>query len=249
MSKHKKPPSNTSDHGYPKSSPIYFCTPPQARSLLSEDRCLLLFVRHGLTDWNMQMRLQGREDVPLNDEGRLQADEIACFLQTALKGKKINGVFTSPLSRAKDTAAFITDRLGFEEPVVTDGLIERNYSYLSGLTLAQRKERFPSPKDYPSDMESVPDAAARMKKVALELCQDGKATSGVTIAVTHGGVINSLFSHLTRGRAGVGKNVAKNCTIGLAASGLFDIIPLAFNLQGDDFIRYINSIKESEQKN
>ena len=247
MSKHNKKLHNASEPHYLRSNPILFCTPAQARTLLSEGRCLLMFVRHGLTDWNMQMRLQGRENVPLNDEGKIQADEIAYVLKTALEGKNVNGVYTSPLSRAKDTAAFIASRFGYDKAEIIDDLIERDYSSLSGLTLAERKERFPSAKDYPADIESSPDAALRMKKVALQLCFDGDATSGVTIAVTHGGVINSLFSHLTRGRAGVGKNVAKNCTISMCASGMFDIIPLAFNLQGEDFINYVNEIKENEK--
>ena len=160
--------------------------------------------------------------------------------------RKINGIYTSPLSRAKDTAAFISTRLGISDTVIDD-LIERDYSSLSGLTMAERRSRFPTPNDYPEDMEIAADAAIRMKKVALDFCMNGKATSGVTIAVTHGGVINALFSYLTRGRAGVGKNVAKNCTISMVASGMFDIIPLAFNLQGEDFINYVNEIKENEK--
>ena len=245
MNKSTKKHNTSASHGM-RSVPLYFCTPAQARTLLSENRSLLIYVRHGLTDWNMQMRLQGRENVPLNNEGKIQADEIAFVLQTALENKKINGIYTSPLSRAKDTAAFISARLGADDVVVNE-LIERDYSSLSGLTMAERRSRFPTPKDYPADMENATDAAIRMKKVALEFCKNGDATSGVTIAVTHGGVINALFSHLTRGRAGVGKNVAKNCTISIVASGLFDIIPLAFNLQGEEFINYVNGIKENEK--
>ncbi len=246
MSKHQKRLNNTSEPHYLRSNPILFCTPAQAGTLISEGRSLLMFVRHGLTDWNMQMRLQGRENIPLNDEGKIQADEIAYILKTALESWKLNGVYTSPLSRAKDTAAFIATRLGYDDSIVVENLIERDYSTLSGLTLAERKKRFPFSKDYPTDMESVADAAVRMKKVALELCFDGKAAQGATIAVTHGGVINSLFSYLTRGRAGVGKNVAKNCSISICASGTSDIIPLAFNLHGEELIRYVNDIRIKE---
>ena len=38
---------------------------------------MLYYVRHGLTDWNAEGRLQGRLDVPLNDEGRRQAARSA----------------------------------------------------------------------------------------------------------------------------------------------------------------------------
>lgn len=242
MNSNKSKHNSGSDCHFLKSAPIYFCTPAQASTLLSEERALLLFVRHGLTDWNMQMRLQGRENVPLNNGGRMQAEELAQLLKDSLLDKwHINGVYSSPLSRAEDTAAYISDSLCIKNMVV-DELIERDYSTLSGLTIHQRREKFPSPKAYPADMESVTAAAMRMKKVALELCKNGSAVSGATIVVTHGGVINSLFSYLTKGRAGVGKNVAKNCSISIVASGMADIIPLAFNLHGEEFTKYINEI-------
>ncbi len=242
MNTNKKQHSHTSSSHFLKSKPLYFCTPKQAKSLLSEGRCLLMFVRHGLTDWNMQMRLQGREDVPLNEDGKQQAKDLASVIANALGSSwYINGIYTSPLSRAKDTSTYIAEKLCVNY-TVTDELIERNYSSLSGLTITQRREKFPSPKDYPCDMESVTVAAQRMKKVALDLCKKGKATSGATLAITHGGVINSLFSYLTKGRSGTGKNVARNCSISIVASGLSDIIPLAFNLCGDEFISYINEI-------
>ena len=231
-----------SDCHFFKSSPIYFCTPSQANALLEEGRALLLFVRHGLTDWNMQMRLQGRENVPLNNGGKMQAEELAQLLKNALLDKwHINGIYSSPLSRAEDTASYISEHLKISSTTVAE-LIERDYSTLSGLTIHQRREKFPSPQCYPADMESVTAAAMRMKKVALDLCKNGNDVSGTTIVVTHGGVINSLFSYLTKGRAGVGKNVAKNCSISIVASCMTDIIPLAFNLHGEDFTNYINEI-------
>ena len=226
-----------------RGNPIYFCTPTQAYTLLTEGRDLLLFVRHGLTDWNTQMRLQGREEVPLNDVGREQARELANLIG---KAGRISDIFTSPLSRAKDTASIISSELRLDEPVVLDTLIERDYSLLSGLTMAERRQRFPTPKDYPADIESTVSAAHRMKKVALKLFMRENKENGITVAVTHGGVINSLFSYLTRGRAGTGKNVAKNCSISAVASGESDIIPLAFNLLCTDFVDYVNSIRENE---
>ncbi len=243
MNNAKNKHSTAPDCHFLRSKPLYFCTPKQANALLSEGRCLLLFVRHGLTDWNMQMRLQGRENVPLNEGGKEQAKELADVLLAALENDwKINGIYTSPLSRAEDTAIYISEKLNVPH-TVTDELIERDYSSLSGLTIHERREKFPSPKDYPADMENVTEAAQRIKKVALQLCENGNAISGATLAVTHGGAINALFSYLTRGRAGVGKNVAKNCSISIVASGMADIIPLAFNLHGDEVINYIKDIK------
>ena len=91
-------------------------------------------VRHGETDWNKQGRLQGQEDIPLNEKGRAQA--LACG--RALEKTRFQGIFTSPLSRARETAEKIAQ---FQAcPVSQDtGLLERDYGALSGLTLPQRE--------------------------------------------------------------------------------------------------------------
>ncbi len=62
--------------------------------------CRLLLVRHGETDWNRQQRFQGQRDIPLNDQGRLQARRAAEFL----KEVPIHCAFSSPLSRSLETA-------------------------------------------------------------------------------------------------------------------------------------------------
>ena len=49
-------------------------------------------VRHGLTDYNIQKIYQGRVDVPLNEEGRKQAEETA----QKFKGIKIDNILVSP---------------------------------------------------------------------------------------------------------------------------------------------------------
>ena len=83
------------------STPLLFCTPAQATALLQEDRKPVFLIRHGLTAWNMQMRLQGRENIPLNEEGRNQAMHCASFLGKALAENKVplQNVYASPLMR------------------------------------------------------------------------------------------------------------------------------------------------------
>ncbi|MBF2034255.1 MAG: histidine phosphatase family protein [Leptolyngbyaceae cyanobacterium T60_A2020_046] len=63
----------------------------------------LLLVRHGETEWNRQSRFQGQIDIPLNENGKRQGQQVAEFL----KDVAIDAAVTSPLSRPKETAEII----------------------------------------------------------------------------------------------------------------------------------------------
>ncbi|BAU14314.1 phosphoglycerate/bisphosphoglycerate mutase [Leptolyngbya sp. NIES-3755] len=63
----------------------------------------LLLVRHGETEWNRQGRFQGQIDVPLNDNGRVQAGQAAEFL----KSVQIDSAVSSSMARPKETAEII----------------------------------------------------------------------------------------------------------------------------------------------
>lgn len=223
-------------------APMFFCTAAQSTALLSEGRKPILLIRHGITDWNREMRLQGREDIPLSDEGRQQAADCAAFLRLGFPkdGGSSIGVYSSPLSRALDTAACIAAALELPPPKVEEGLIEREYGALSGLTPQKRKSLYPTPADYPQNVEGVPDAAKRMKQTMSALREKEEQ---VIIAVTHGGVMNALFSCITGKRAGLGYNFTKNCTVAMVAVGRYDVIPLAFNLTAQVFPEYIQNIR------
>ena len=65
----------------------------------------LYIVRHGETDWNKARKIQGQSDIPLNEFGRHLARETA----KGLADVHFDLCFTSPLSRAKETAQIILD--------------------------------------------------------------------------------------------------------------------------------------------
>ena len=72
---------------------------------------MILLARHGETDYNVPpARVQGRRDTPLNDRGRAQARELA----RAARGEHLRIVWSSNLSRARETAAIVADELGLE---------------------------------------------------------------------------------------------------------------------------------------
>ena len=161
-------------------------------------------MRHGQTDWNLIKRLQGRENVPLNENGHDQARLVSTVIKNTKKmGVTYAAVCTSPLSRAVATAEYIASSIGLGEPTVVDRLIERDYGELSGLTLDERKKLFPGGERQASDVETVPQAAARMLYAIDDMLEvSGRKT---VIGVTHGGLINAVFSRLTSGEIGTGK--------------------------------------------
>jgi broad specificity phosphatase PhoE len=88
----------------------------------------ILLVRHGETDFNLTHRFQGRIDIPLNEEGKNQAQALAL----ALKDESLTAIYSSPLMRARETArsikAFHPSTPFFEE----EGLIEMDLGELDG---------------------------------------------------------------------------------------------------------------------
>jgi probable phosphoglycerate mutase len=88
----------------------------------------ILLVRHGETDFNLTHRFQGRIDIPLNQEGKNQAQALAL----ALKDESLTAIYSSPLMRARETArsikAFHPSTPFFEE----EGLIEMDLGELDG---------------------------------------------------------------------------------------------------------------------
>lgn len=83
--------------------------------------------RHGQTDYNVARRVMGQMDIPLNDVGRVQAAELANKLATVA----IGAIYSSPLTRAMETARAVADKIG--APVIADArLMERNNGKLQG---------------------------------------------------------------------------------------------------------------------
>ena len=73
---------------------------------------VVYFIRHGETDFNKRCLIQGMSDIPLNDKGIHQAELAADWFKQ--QGIVFDGVFSSPLVRARKTAAIVSGRT-FEE--------------------------------------------------------------------------------------------------------------------------------------
>ena len=84
-------------------------------------------VRHGTTAWVDQQLLHGSTDIPLNENGLKQAKKVA----QALKGINVSYLFSSPMTRAMQTAEQIGGALGLD-PVPAEGLEELDFGWMEG---------------------------------------------------------------------------------------------------------------------
>ena len=100
-----------------------------------KEKSIICLIRHGQTDWNLDGRLQGREEIPLNKTGMAQANECANGISKATEmfDIKWDRIISSPLGRAKTTAEAVASKI--DSYVSCDErLIERNYGVISGFT-------------------------------------------------------------------------------------------------------------------
>ena len=149
---------------------------------------MFFVLRHGQTDWNLQARLQGSTDIPLNDTGREQARHAG----GVLKAHGLTQIVASPLSRALETARIVGEALGLE-PSVDARLIERNFGLFEGMTIDEvhqhRKEMraFMNPKA-DLDGKHYPDNAEPLIEVLdrVEACVNEHRVGARTLFVCHG---------------------------------------------------------------
>ncbi len=95
---------------------------------------LLGLVRHGITAWNKEGRAQGQTDIPLDDEGIMQARALA----QRLSGEEWDVIYASDLIRAKQTAEIIAERVGLADLQLDARLREMHCGKIEGTTEAER---------------------------------------------------------------------------------------------------------------
>lgn len=160
---------------------------------------ILTLIRHGQTDWNLQRRIQGSSDIPLNLTGEEQARAAAALLAA----EKHHAVYASPLLRARRTAEIIAEELALNPPALAPGLEERAYGEAEGLQDTEYLARYGHwHGDVPGaeHREAVRDRAiAALEKIAFAARRRSAPTPESLIVVTHGGVIRTLLAHASGG--------------------------------------------------
>lgn len=149
----------------------------------------IALIRHGQTDWNATLRIQGSTDIPLNDTGRQQAGSII----DRLDASQWDLVVSSPLSRARETAEILAAGLGLDLGPAIPELVERAYGEAEGATAEVVRENWPD-RQYPG-MESESDVQVR-GAAALAAIEERFPGRNV-LAVSHGTLIRLTVGFVT----------------------------------------------------
>ena len=165
----------------------------------------LTLVRHGQSQWNLENRFTGWEDVPLTDLGREEAKKAG----EALKAENIefSKAYTSDLKRAQDTLAIILDVLCQTElPTVQhQALNERHYGDLQGLNKAETAKQYGDEQVHiwrrsydvpPPGGESLKDTAARTLPYYDEHIAPDLKDGETILVAAHGNSLRSIVMHL-----------------------------------------------------
>jgi broad specificity phosphatase PhoE len=96
----------------------------------------LIFIRHGETDWNVEGRLQGQRDIPLNDNGRAQARRNGTAIKAAIPAAAQFDFVASPLSRSRETMEIVRAAIGLRpsDYATDDRLKELTFGAWEGFT-------------------------------------------------------------------------------------------------------------------
>jgi broad specificity phosphatase PhoE len=161
----------------------------------------IYYIRHGETEWNAEGRLQGAQDIPLNDLGRKQAAHAGGILAGLLardgQSEASIAFVASPLGRARSTMEVVRGALGLppRDYSVDDRLREIGYGHWEGSTLDEMQASDPEVfarrqadkwMVSPPGGESYASVQLRMRDWYDSLLAD-------TVAVAHGGTARALM--------------------------------------------------------
>ena len=174
----------------------------------------LYIIRHGQTDWNIAKKIQGRQDIPLNERGRYQA---GC-LKKAMENRPVTAVFSSPQIRAMETAKAVASSSGSVVIPVKD-LMEINYGSWEGKTeeeiLQEDRALYEAWWSHPAETappggESISQVNERCQKAWKEIKPQ---LAGDAAIVDHGGLLAHFMEQLLGNESVAASTVAHNASI------------------------------------
>lgn len=210
-----------------------------------KSKAVVCLIRHGQTNWNVEGRMQGREEVPLNENGIAQAKEAAEGMKAACEksGLYFNKIISSPLERAVDTAMIIRDAIGCDYFGKDERWLERDFGALSGYTYDDYARAIHEGRG-PENIEPVEKMMERAKSFFDEVAKPGERI----IVLTHGAMATTLARNAKKPAyipedkvGGVG-----NCHASFYTYDGENIVLEGFNIHPNDVIKFVCGIEEEK---
>ena len=174
----------------------------------------LYIIRHGQTDWNVEGKIQGRQDIPLNAAGRSQAEMLA----KGMEKRPVTAIYSSPQIRAMETAETLARAQGMAVIPVPE-LAEIGYGDWEGRTasdiLAKERKLYEEWWQHPATVappggETLNQVDERCRQ-AWDMIRSGM--KGDTAVVAHGGTLAHFIVHLLEGQPEAKEIVVSNASI------------------------------------
>jgi len=189
---------------------------------------LLVLVRHGQSQWNLENRFTGWIDIPLTDKGRTEAEKGA----QKIKGISFQKAYTSALIRAQETLDIILKNLDQNDiPIEKDqALNERHYGKLQGLNKDEMRKKYGEEqvqlwrRSYdvaPPEGESLKDTAARTLPYFKEKILPEVTLGRNILVAAHGNSLRSIVMELDR----LSEDEVTKLEIATGAPIVYDIDP------------------------
>ena len=195
------------------------------------DATRIIAIRHGETAWNVDTRIQGHLDIPLNSTGRWQAQQLG----VALAHERLSAIYASDLLRAFETAQAVASATGQDIQPAT-GLRERDFGAFQGHTFAEIEATQPElalrwrkrDPDFapPEGGESLNNFRDRVLDCVNQLA--ARHPGELIALVAHGGVMDVLY----RAATGQGLQAPRTWDLGNAAINRLLWTPQGLNLVG-----------------
>jgi uncharacterized phosphatase len=148
--------------------------------------------RHGQTDWNIDLRLQGTADIAMNEVGRAQVRQAAA----SLARERWEVLLSSPLGRARESAEIIAEYLGVTDIVEQPLLTERAFGIGEGKTYEEWQRDFAQLDDIPG-VESKASVRARSRQLLAHV--EAEYAGAQVLAVSHGALIRLVLEEVSLG--------------------------------------------------
>jgi probable phosphoglycerate mutase len=160
----------------------------------------IVFIRHGETDWNVEGRLQGQRDIPLNENGRAQARRNGETIARDIPGAAGFDFVASPLWRARETMEIARAAMGLEPKAyaVDPRLVEITFGELEGFTYQDIEDREPGwlkLRDA-NKWEFLPPGGESYRMLHDRIIAWLETVRLPLVVVAHGGVGRVLRAHL-----------------------------------------------------